>query len=171
VQRVNLNFDLVRALLTKKVDAVLGAYWNVEGVDLARRGKHPRILRVDQLGVPTYDELVIVAREQDVRTRGPLLRRFMRALGLAHKALRTQVGRAVDALVKANPELDRKLEREQVTATLPAFFPRDSTKPFGYQDPVAWKRYTQWMLDNGLLASPAGTNRALTNEFLPGEGI
>jgi putative hydroxymethylpyrimidine transport system substrate-binding protein len=171
VRSVDVGFNLVRALLTNKVDATLGAFWNVEGVDLAQRRKHPRILRVDQLGVPTYDELVIVAREQDVRRRGPLLRRFMRALALGQQALRDDVGGAVDELVRANPGLDRGLVRAQVAATLPVFLPRDRQRPFGYQDPVAWKRYTQWMLDHGLLSTPAGANRAFTNEFLPGEGI
>ncbi len=171
VKTINVGFNLVPALLTKKVDATLGAFWNVEGVELRRRDKDPKILRVDQIGVPTYNELVIVAREADVRKRGAMLRRFMRALALGHQALRDDVGKAVDALVDANSDLDRKLQLAQVKATLPVFFPRDKTKPFGYQDPAAWKRYTQWMLDNDLLSSPAGANRALTNEFLPGEGI
>jgi putative hydroxymethylpyrimidine transport system substrate-binding protein len=171
VHAINVGFDLVRALLTKKVDATLGAFWNVEGVELERRHKDPRILRMDQIGVPTYDELVVVAREEDVRKRGPLLRRFMRALALGHQALRESIGAAVGRLVHANPALDRDLQRAQVKATLPAFFPRDKDKPFGWQDPVAWRRYTQWMLDNDLLATPAGANRAFTNEFLPGEGI
>jgi putative hydroxymethylpyrimidine transport system substrate-binding protein len=171
VKTINVGFNLVPALLTKKVDATLGAFWNVEGVELERRDKNPKILRMDEIGVPTYNELVIVAREADVRTRGPMLRRFMRALTLGHQALLDDVGKAVDALVDANPDLDRKLQTAQVTATLPVFFPRATGKPFGYQDPVAWKRYTQWMLDNDLLESPAGANRALTNEFLPGEGI
>ncbi|MDX6720321.1 MAG: putative hydroxymethylpyrimidine transport system substrate-binding protein [Solirubrobacteraceae bacterium] len=171
VHAIDIGFSFIRALETKKVDATLGAFWNVEGVDLARHGKHPRILRVDQLGVPTYDELVIVAREQDVRRRGPLLRRFMRALALSHQALRDDVAGAVDELVRANPELDRGLQRAQVQATLPVFLPRDRRRPFGYQDPVAWRRYTQWMLDNDLLATSLRADRAFTNEFLPGEGI
>ncbi len=171
VRAINVGFSLVPALLTKKVDATLGAFWNIEGVELKRRDKDPRILRMDQIGVPTYNELVVVAREEDVRKRGQVLRRFMRALALGHLALRDDTAKAVDELVDANPDLDRKLQSAQVKATLPVFFPRDKTKPFGYQDPVAWKRYTQWMLDNDLLASPAGANRAFTNEFLPGEGI
>jgi putative hydroxymethylpyrimidine transport system substrate-binding protein len=171
VHTINVGFNLVPAMLTKKVDATLGAFWNVEGVELARRDRKPRILRMEQIGVPTYDELVVVAREQDVRERGPLLRRFMRALALGHQALRSDIDGAVDELVKANPDLDRKLQQAQVKATLPVFFPADDTRPFGYQDVAAWKRYTQWMLDNGLLAEPVAANRALTNEFLPGEGI
>ena len=171
IHEVNVGFSLVAPLLTKRVDATLGAFWNIEGVELARRHKDPKILRMNEVGVPTYNELVVVAREQDVRKRGPLLRRFMRALALGHQALRDDAAGAVGALVEANPDLDRALQVAQVKATLPVFFPRDVEKPYGWQDPVAWKRYAQWMLDNGLLSTPAGANRAFTNEFLPGEGI
>jgi len=171
VQTVNVDFSFVRALLTKKVDTTLGAFWNIEGVQLKRRDRHPTILRMDDVGVPTYNELIVVAREEDVRARGAMLRRFMRALGRGHESLRDDTGKALDELVDANPGLDRDLQRAQVNATLPVFFPRDKTKPFGWQDPAAWRAYTEWMLDNELLESPAGANRAFTNEFLPGEGI
>jgi len=171
VKSINVGYNLVPALLTKRVDAVLGMFWNVEGVELQRRHKKPVILRMDALGVPTYDELVVVARAQDVRSRGPLLRRFMRALARGHERVRRNVGTGVAALVKANPDLDPALQRAQVQATLPVFFPTDRTRPFGYQDPVAWQRYAKWMTDNGLLTTPQTAQRAFTNEFLPGEGI
>ncbi len=38
--------------------------------------------------MPTYDELVIVAREADLRHGGARVRRFLRALGEGHEALR-----------------------------------------------------------------------------------
>jgi len=171
VKSINVGFNLVPALVSKKVDAVLGMFWNVEGVQLARRHKDPRILRMEQIGVPTYNELIVVAREQDVRSRGALLRRFMRALARGHQHLRADVSAGVDPLVKANPDLDRKLQTAQVKATLPVFFPADKTRPFGFQDPDQWQRYATWMADNGLIPSTDTAQRAFTNEFLPGEGI
>ncbi|MEA2182006.1 MAG: putative hydroxymethylpyrimidine transport system substrate-binding protein, partial [Solirubrobacteraceae bacterium] len=131
VKAVNVGFNLVPALVSKRVDAVLGMFWNVEGVQLARQDRKPEILRVDALGVPTYNELIIVAREQDVRSRGPLLRRFMRALARGHALLRANVDAGVDPLVKAEPDLDPALQRAQVKATLPVFFPLDGKRPFG----------------------------------------
>jgi putative hydroxymethylpyrimidine transport system substrate-binding protein len=171
VKPVNVGFSLVPALLSKRVDAVLGMFWNVEGVELRRQKKDPVILRMDELGVPTYNELIVVARAADVRSRGPLLRRFMRALARGHEAVRRDVGKGVDAVVKANPDLDRKLQRAQIQATLPVFFPADKDRPFGFQDPAAWRRYAQWMADNELLPNTQTAERAFTNEFLPGEGI
>jgi putative hydroxymethylpyrimidine transport system substrate-binding protein len=171
VKAVNVGFNLVPALVSKRVDAVLGMFWNVEGVQLARQDRKPEILRVDSLGVPTYNELIIVAREQDVRSRGPLLRRFMRALARGHALLRDNVDAGVAPLVKAEPDLDPALQRAQVKATLPVFFPLGNKRPFGFQDPNDWTRYAQWMADSALIPSTSAAQRAFTNEFLPGEGI
>ena len=55
-------------------------------------------------------------------------------------------------------------------ATVPTFFPADKDKPFGYMDPRQWRAYGDWMERNKLLTRPASP-RALTNEFLPGEGL
>jgi len=171
VTSVNVGFNLVPALLTKRVDATLGMFWNVEGVQLRLQDRKPVILRMDEVGVPTYNELVIVAREADVRSRGPLLRRFMRALARGHEQLRKDLDSGVDALVKANPDLNASLQRAQVKATLPVFFPRDKTKPFGYQREQDWQRYSQWMEENEIIEDAGVGQRAFTNEFLPGEGI
>ena len=171
VKPVNVGFSLVPALLTKRVDATLGMFWNVEGVQLRLQDRKPVILRMDEVGVPTYNELVIVAREADVRARGPVLRRFMRALARGHEQLKQDVDSGVDALVKANPDLKASLQRAQVEATLPVFFPRDKAKPFGYQREQDWQRYSQWMEENEIIEDAGVGQRAFTNEFLPGEGI
>jgi len=171
VRPVNVGFSLVPALLTKRVDATLGMFWNVEGVQLRLQDRKPVILRMDEVGVPTYNELVIVAREADVRSRGPVLRRVMRALARGHQHLREDIDSGVDAVVKANPDLKASLQRAQVQATLPVFFPRDKTKPFGYQREQDWQRYSQWMEENEIIEDAGVGQRAFTNEFLPGEGI
>ena len=171
VRPINVGFNLVPALLSERVDAVLGMFWNVEGVQLRLQDRKPVILRMDEIGVPTYNELVIVAREGDVRSRGPVLRRFMRALTRGHEQLRKDVDTGVDALVKANPDLKASLQRAQVKATLPVFFPRDRKRPFGYQSPRDWQRYAQWMQENEVIEDAGVGQRAFTNEFLPGEGI
>jgi len=55
--------------------------------------------------------------------------------------------------------------------TLPAFFASSSKRPFGYQDPQAWRHYGAWMQSNNLLQHPPDVTRAFTNEYLPGEGV
>ena len=69
VKETNVGFNLVPAMLSKRVDATLGAFWNVEGVQLKRQKRRPRILPVDHVGVPSYDELVLVARVRGRESR------------------------------------------------------------------------------------------------------
>jgi putative hydroxymethylpyrimidine transport system substrate-binding protein len=172
VKEVNVGFNLVPAMLTKKVDATLGAFWNYEGVQLQREHKSPTIIRMEQVGVPTYDELVLVARQDELQRKGEgdVIRRFMHALADGHKSLRQNPATGIDPLLAANKDLDRGLQEAAVKATLPAFFPSDGRHSFGWMDPNAWKAYGQWMVDNGLIKR-LPTPTSLTNEFVPGQGI
>jgi putative hydroxymethylpyrimidine transport system substrate-binding protein len=173
VKETNVGFDFVRPLITKKVDATLGAFWNYEGVDLQRRGKHPTILKMDELGVPSYDELVFVARRKELDEEGAsMVRRFMQATARGHRTLAKDPAAGVDALMEAAPDLDRGLQQAAVKATLPAFFPpAGKDLPWGWQDVASWDAYGKWMFENGLLKQQPNAVRALTNEFLPGQAF
>ena len=61
VTQSDVGLNLLPAVLSGSADAMLGGFLNVEGVDLRQRGEHPRVVPVDRLGIPTYDELVLVA--------------------------------------------------------------------------------------------------------------
>lgn len=170
VQEISVGFNLTPAMLSRRVDATLGAFWNVEGVHLQRSGRKPRILRMDELGVPTYNELVLVTRKQFAGERGDDVRAFVQALSRGYEAARADPEAATDALVAANPDLDRDAALASVRASLPVFFPRDANKPFGWQDPREWDRYGEWMYEQGLLERrPNAGALALTNEFLAGQ--
>jgi putative hydroxymethylpyrimidine transport system substrate-binding protein len=172
VKETNVGFNLVPAMLSGRVDATLGAFWNYEGTDLARRGKDPVILRMEDLGVPTYSELVFVVRRRDLgEDFGARVRRFMQATARGHEALKTDPATGVDALLEADPGLDRGLQEAAVKATLPVFFPADAAQPFGYQDPQEWQDYIDWMRENDLLSAEQTAEQVLSNEFLAGEGL
>jgi putative hydroxymethylpyrimidine transport system substrate-binding protein len=170
VHEVNVGFNLVPAMLSKKVDGTLGAFWNYEGVQLRREHRRPTIIRMEQVGVPTYQELIFVARQEDLRNRGAVMRRFVQAVARGAKAVRKDPKLGVDPLVKANKDLDPALQLDAVKATLPVLFPDNPAFPWGYQNADEWRAYGQWMLDNGLIKR-LPTPTSLTNEFLPGRGI
>ena len=171
VKETNVGSDLVPAMLSGRVDATLGAYWNYEAIQLQRMHKHPNVIRMDQVGVPTYDELVVVARKSTVVNHPDEIRRFVQALGRGYAAVRRDPQAAVDNLVKANPGLDAGFQLASVKATLPAFFPSDSSKPWGWQSASQWNAYGQWMLDQHLISNPNAVADASTNELLAGQGL
>ncbi len=172
VHQVNVGFNLVPAMLSKQVDATLGAYWNVEAVQLAAQHHPPRVIRVDQAGVPTYNELVVVARRDELANRGALIRRFMQALSRGYESERQNPDRATHDLLTVAPGAgEPTIVSNQVRATIPALFPANPSHPFGYQDPGAWSAFADWMLRNHLVTHRERLANAQTNEFLPGQGI
>lgn len=170
VREVNVGANLVPAMLSGRVDATLGAYWNYEAIQLRQAGKHPDVIRVDDAGVPTYDELVLVVRENEIANQNNELRRFVQALGRGYQAVRADPTAGVDALVKANPTLNRRLQQASVQATLSSFFPAKASLPWGWQDQGQWTAFGKWMLAQHLIKSRATIVAASTNQLLAGQG-
>jgi putative hydroxymethylpyrimidine transport system substrate-binding protein len=172
VKTVDVGYNLVPAMIAKKVDATLGAFWNVEGVDLQQQGRKPVVMRMDELGVPRYNELILVARAKDLNPAGASrMRRFLQATAAGHRLVKDDPSFGVNALRAADSSLDPKLLDAQIRATLPAFFPAGAKQPWGWQEPVEWATYERWMRANRLLTRPPSDAPPLTNEFLPGESV
>ena len=172
VKEVNVGFDLVPAMLSGKVAATLGGYWNYEAIQLTLMHKHPVTIPVNQAGVPQYDELVLVVREDEAHTRGQDLRAFLQALTRGESEVRADPAAAAALVVKANPSLEAKLQLESIKQTLPAALPADSSDPFGWQEPSAWATFGSWMYTHDLLKHNPNTGLPpFTNEYLPGQGI
>jgi putative hydroxymethylpyrimidine transport system substrate-binding protein len=171
VKEVNVGFNLVQAMLSNKVAATLGGFWNYEAIQLQQMHKHPLVIPVDKAGVPSYDELVLVVREDEARKRGQDLRAFLQALTRGEREVRADPAAAAALVVKANPSLQPKLQQASIEQTLPAAVP-SAGKPFGWQSPSAWASFGKWMFDRALLKhDPNSALPPFTNEFLPGQGI
>ena len=166
----NVGFGLAPALLTKKVDAVIGAFWNYEGTDLRLRKRKPRIIKVDQAGVPPYDELVLVANESALERDSGRLRAFIGAVARGTRDLERDPDAAIQGLLRANRDLEPKLQREVVRVTLPLFLPPEG-KPFGYQDPEARQAFAAWARENKLVTNLSDATGTFTNDLLPGAGL
>ena len=48
VKEINVGANLVPAMLSGRVDATLGGYWNYEAIQLRQHGKRPNVIPVDQ---------------------------------------------------------------------------------------------------------------------------
>ena len=84
------------------------------------------------------------------------MRRFMQALARGAKAVQGDPALGVDALLKANPDLDRGLQLAQRQGHDAGVLPR-RTRAFrgATRTPTQWKAYGQWMVDNNLVTRPA----------------
>src|ERR1051326_3707283 len=127
VEIVTVGYNLLPALLAHRVDAVLGVYRNVEGIQLELRGLHPAIIPVDRAGVPTYDELVLVAYSaclhQDAGYRSRV-KRFVGAFLAGTADARAHPGRALAILTRVTASPAKFLARA-TPATLRLLAGRD----------------------------------------------
>lgn len=162
VKTVNVGYGLLPALVGGRADAMLGGFRNVEGVDLRLRGEAPVVTPVDRLGVPTYEELVLVANRESVEEDPEAVRLFLAALARGTAAAIADRTAATQALLKANPDLDPRLTEAEVVATLP-LLSRSSR-----MDPAAWSRFVGWMRENGQIDGAPTPSELLTNDYLPG---
>jgi putative hydroxymethylpyrimidine transport system substrate-binding protein len=168
VEQVDVGLNLVSPLIAGRVDATLGLFWNVEGVELRQRGDDPTVVPVDELGIPTYDELVLVASGERVSEDPEAIRLFLAALERGTRDAAENPRAATQALLDANQDLDPRLTRAQVEETLPVLLPRERREAYGFMDPERWREFAGFMFDEGLLDSLPATDEVLTNDLLPG---
>jgi len=169
VKLVNVGFGLIPSLVNGSAQAMLGGYSNVEGVALQQRGKEPVITPVDQLGVPTYDELVIVARRSTLEEEGERIRLFINSLRRGTEAAAANPKAATEAVLAANDQLEPKLAEAQVKATLPLLSARTAGKPYGWMNPEEWETFAGWMRDEELIEGQPKASELLSNAYLVDE--
>jgi putative hydroxymethylpyrimidine transport system substrate-binding protein len=78
VRLVNVNFQIVSSLMTRRVDATISAYRNKEIYELRAHGLDAVSFFPEEHGVPAYDELIFVTRR--AMAADPRLGRFVAAL-------------------------------------------------------------------------------------------
>lgn len=144
IESVNLNFNLVPPLLAGQVDAVMDAYRNVELIQLQLDGHAVSAWYPEEHGVPAYDELIYVARN-DMRD-DPRLRRFVDALEEATIFLTNHPDEALAMFTGSHPDLDDELNRRSFAATLPRFAKRP-----GALDVDRYERFAAFLKEKGLI--------------------
>lgn len=139
VKLVNVDHGLVEALEKGRVDASIGGSWNIDGIELRAAGLKPVVTPVTDLGVPPFEELVLIARPDVLRREGDKIRAFMKAVARGTEVAIEDPDAVAEALEAENPELDPEATREEIEATLPLL------SEDGRIDRGEWRRFANWM--------------------------
>ncbi len=148
----DVNFQLEQALMTHRVDAIMGAMRNYELIDLEQRGFKARAFFPEEHGVPLYDELIVLARRDELKD--PRIPRFMAALQEGTIALLNHPDAMWDAFVHDHPELDTKLNHAAWTASLP----RQDSEP-ALLDVARYREFQDFMVKQGTLKAVLPVDR------------
>ena len=165
----NVQQSLNQALLTDQVDAIFGAFRNIEGVELAAQGDFV-VMPATELGVPDYAELVIIANPNRLAGDADYAERVRAFIAGTAAGQETALGDRQTAFESLTPETEGSYDpdvlEQMIDATL-ALLPEDG---FGQQSAEDWAAYARWMYENGLLETEVDGATATTNDYLPQSG-
>ena len=120
VELVNVNFSLSPALISGKVDAVIGAYRNFELNQLDILKKPGRAFYVEEEGVPAYDELIVVTGRKDLGKAS--IRKFVvDAVERGAQYLVNHPNKSWKLFIKGRRDLNDELNKRAWRDTLPRF--------------------------------------------------
>jgi len=169
LKTVTVGYSLVPSLLSHKVDSIIGGYRNVEAIQIAQEtGKQPVVIPVDHAGVPSYDELVLLANKKRLSSDpeyAAAVRRFISAYVRATDAAAKDPGAGVQIMKQVSTYKLPFLQRS-VPATLGLVTSGPSST--GCMSEGAWENFGGWMHRTGLIKSNVPVRDVMTTAYLPG---
>ena len=115
---------------------------------------------MDELGIPTYDELVLVANSDRVEDQS--VRLFIAALERGTRDAIRDPEAATDAVLAAGDDLDPELTDEIERAAA-----RESEPPLRLHEPASGRSSRGFLADAGVIGALPETEEMLTNGSSP----
>jgi putative hydroxymethylpyrimidine transport system substrate-binding protein len=162
VEVKRVGYELVNSLLFGRADAIFGGSWNLEGVELEELALKPTVTRVRSVGIPPYDELVVIARSDRVAKDPKLFRDFMTAVARGTAAAVRDPAAAVSVVEEAdegNPDATAEVTEAEVEATLPLL------SRHGYVSPGQARGLGRWMYEQGMVRREPRISQLLTDRY------
>lgn len=145
VSMVNVNFQLVSALMSGQVDGIIGGYRNFEANELREHDVTPVVFPVEDYGVPTYDELVILANKD--LARKDVYKKFLAALKKGTDYLIAHPKETWEQFAKDHPDLDNELNKTAWAQTIPMF-----AKDPAALDTSRYEAYGKFLADKKIIS-------------------
>ena len=144
VKLVNVNFSLSPSLFSKSTDAVIGAFRNFELNQMDIEGRPGRAFYVEEYGIPSYDELILVTHQDYVKETK--FRKFIDALEEGVQFLVNHPDESWKIFIRGRKDLDNQLNRLAWRDTLPRF----ALRP-GALDRARYQRFAKFLKKHGLI--------------------
>jgi NitT/TauT family transport system substrate-binding protein len=138
----NVSFDSIGTLATRQVDAIYGSYWNIEGEHLRYFGVNTSYFPLTAFDVPTYYELVVLARTDSLEDSADFVEEFDNGLQASIDYCIDNPNEAFEIYLKANPDKSlrtQQWERQAWIKTVPLLAREQKI------DPKVWNTFKDWL--------------------------
>ena len=156
VELVDVGFDLVPALLSERVDAIIGAFWSHESILIELEGREVNILKFEEWGIPKYHELVLVTSEEYFKNNEEIVEKFVDAFSRGYKKSIENNDKSMEALIAAFPEVNIELETHGIKLLTPLW-----QESFDSDGMDSWNKFGDWMKDKGLISESLDVEKSI----------
>ena len=153
VKMVNVDFDLMPAMTTNRVDATIGCLVNHEVPQLEKEGFAVNYFFPSDYGVPNYYEGIFLANDDLINNEPEVVAAFLRASAKGFEDMKNDPDGTLAILLahqdKANFALDEGVEKQSTATLLPIMETADAK--FLSQTAACWQQNIDWLYDQGLI--------------------
>jgi len=142
---VNVGFTILPALVSGRVDAVMGPFKTYETVGMAQHGYTAGFFELEKWGIPDYEELIFVCSPAVLDKKQDAVKGFVLALEKAFEHVAAYPDKSLALYLGAVPQADEKMETEAFALTRPYF-----ARTLGH-DPDKWQAFADFALAHGLI--------------------
>ena len=144
VEFINVNWSLSPSLMSKQVDAVIGAYRNFELNQMKIEGVQGRCFYIEEEGVPPYDELIFIVNNKNINK--DMLTKFLDSIEKATQYIINHPDETWKIFSNYSKELNNQLNEMAWYDTIPRFALRPAAL-----DKRRYTRFEDFLHEEGLI--------------------
>ena len=144
VEYVNVNWSLSPSLMSKQVDAVIGAYRNFELNQMKIEGVKGKCFYIEEEGVPPYDELIFIVNNKNINK--DMLTKFLDSIEKATQYIINHPDETWKIFSNYSKELNNELNEMAWYDTIPRFALRPAAL-----DKRRYTRFEDFLYEEGLI--------------------
>ncbi len=166
VEFIDVGYDLIPALATDRVDALMGAYINHELLLLEKEGYNIQTLSREDFDIPAAMELIFVAGDETIAEKPEALKKFLRAVNKGQEEVVAHPEDSLKILLAHQNEdsaLDPEVEQKSLEILLPLM--GESEHPFGWQSAEQYQEVIDWMKQANIIKKPFDADTVFIDLF------
>lgn len=163
VEFVDVGYDLMPAIQTKRVDAIIGGYINHEKILLEDEGIELVTFNPTDYKIPSNYELAFIASEEGVSNNKDNIEAFLNAAKKGFDYTKNNPDKAIDLLLEVQNEsfpLEPEVEKKSLDILLPLM--ENDEETFLSQKEENWSNYSKWLEEKGILKNKIDTKDIFT---------
>lgn len=167
VKVLDVGFDLLTSMITKRVDATLGCFVNHEVPVMIEKGIDVNYFYPTDFGIPYYNELLIVANSEKIKENKELYLKFLRATERGFRYMVKNPEESLNILLKNQEEdqfpLTKEIEKQSMDTLIPIMEKEDL--PFLDQKQEMWEENINWLYEKNIIERKINSKEIFINLY------